>query len=184
MRSLTDRYWNIPSEEMFSDTAVQLSKKLKLTPEITQILVARGFKGVEEVEKFLYPKLKDLPSPFILKDIEKACSIIYNHIKRDGKIYIWGDYDVDGVTATSLLVRFFRTIGCDVKFHIPDRFAEGYGLNISKLHELYRPFAEDHILITVDCGITSHEKHCIYKKKWRNCDCNGSSRATRFSSLR
>ncbi|MDD2457245.1 MAG: single-stranded-DNA-specific exonuclease RecJ [Eubacteriales bacterium] len=104
-------------------------------------------------EQFLHPKLEDLHDPFLLPDMAAACRVIESAIERGLTIVIHGDYDVDGLTATALLVRFFRQNGIACEPLIPDRLVDGYGLSESSVE---RTLALDAgLLITVDCGVTS-----------------------------
>ena len=116
------------------------------------ILESRGLTTEEEIEKFIQCSLSDLRDPFLLKDMEKAVNFILE--KRDKKetIWIYGDYDVDGITSTSLLYLAFKEIGINAKYYIPLR-DEGYGLNKEALKEIKGNGGT--LAITVDCGISS-----------------------------
>ncbi len=118
------------------------------------LLEQRGISGREKVEAFLYPRLDRLPSPFAMKGMQEAVDLILTALAAGRNIVLWGDYDVDGTTGTALLIAFFRSIGKEVTWHIPDRLTEGYGLNL----EFLRKIAEElndfkYLLITIDCGI-------------------------------
>jgi single-stranded-DNA-specific exonuclease len=124
-------------------------------PEVfLTLLEQRGIAGREKVEAFLYPRLDRLPSPFAMKGMQEAVDLILTALAAGRNIVLWGDYDVDGTTGTALLIAFFRSIGREVTWHIPDRLTEGYGLNL----EFLRKTAEElndckYLLITIDCGI-------------------------------
>lgn len=133
-------------------------------PAIRQHLANCGITTEEETENYLFPKLKDLPSPFLLKSIDTAVELIISAIRNKDDILIWGDYDVDGITATSLLYTFFKQIGVTAKYHIPNRLTEGYGLNSRALREYATELTEDKLLITVDCGISNGEELNLAKK--------------------
>ena len=118
---------------------------------IAQLLYNRGIKP-EEIEPFLAADHRLEGNPFLLPDISQAVSRIYKAILSREKIAIYGDFDVDGVTATVILVEGLSRLGAEVIFHIPDRFSEGHGLNIAALKELHARGAN--LVVTVDCGIT------------------------------
>ncbi len=159
MKSITDRYWNEPDKFTPSKEQIVIAQKLRVKPEIINMAEKRGIKGETALRKYLYPSLNDLENPFSMKDMEKACSVIYEAITTNQEILIWGDYDVDGVTSTCLLVRFFNSVGVFPRWYIPNRFTEGYGLNSYTLKSMIKN-GNDHppILITVDCGITNHSE--------------------------
>jgi len=125
-------------------------------PEIIlEVLSKRGVKGRENIEKFLHPRLADLPEPSLMLGLEEAVDTILDYLATDRKIIVWGDYDVDGTTGTALLVTFFKKLGRIVKWHIPNRLEEGYGLNTAWFHkQKHIGEAEDFLLITVDCGVS------------------------------
>jgi len=129
---------------------------LNLHPLALRILFQRGYRTKEEILKFLSPKLEDLHSPFLLPDMDKAVERIASAIKRGEKILIYGDYDVDGVTSTSLLWYLLKDLGAKPLFYIPHRIREGYGL--SKEGVLYAKEAGISLIITVDCGTTAFEE--------------------------
>jgi len=123
---------------------------------INALLISRGITTKEKVNAFLNPSLEQLYDPLLLKDMDKAVKRIDEAIKKREKIYIYGDYDVDGITSTAILYRAFKRLGVDVSFYIPDRVNEGYGINkdaIDHIHSL----AVD-LIITVDSGITAVEE--------------------------
>jgi single-stranded-DNA-specific exonuclease len=129
-----------------------------IDPLIAKILAQRNVNGQESIRKFLHPKLQELPSPHLMKDMELAVTIIGDAVKRGVPILIFGDYDVDGTTATALLILFFQGIGCKADYYIPNRLSEGYGLQEKSLRKL--SMGSEHtekVLITVDNGISAHE---------------------------
>ncbi|MGO1478382.1 single-stranded-DNA-specific exonuclease RecJ, partial [Senegalia sp. (in: firmicutes)] len=130
-----------------------ISKEMNISYLITKILLNRGIKNKKDIEKFLNPTYDDFHDPFLLNDMKLASKRIMEAIELDEKIWIYGDYDVDGVTSTSLLVNFFSQIGIKVQFYIPNRHSEGYGLNKSAID--YIKMQKGNLIITVDCGITS-----------------------------
>lgn len=133
----------------------------KYSRDMLSILESRGFKTEEEIEKFIECSLSDLRNPFDLADMEKAVDFILE--KRDKKqtIWIYGDYDVDGITSTSLLYLAFKEIGINAEYYIPLR-DEGYGLNKHAIKEIKDNGGD--LIITVDCGISSVEEVAYAKE--------------------
>ena len=127
----------------------------KYSRDMLSILESRGLKTEEEIEKFIECNLSDLKDPFELKDMEKAVDFILDKRKNKETIWIYGDYDVDGITSTSLLYLGFKEIGINVEYYIPLR-DEGYGLNKHAIKEIKD--AGGNLIITVDCGISSVEE--------------------------
>ena len=134
----------------------KLSAKLGILPITAGLLVNRGMSSAQDAEAFLSASLSDLPSPFLMKGMEAAVRRLCRCIYEKEKVAVYGDYDVDGVTATSLLTSFLRGLGCDVTYYIPDRFTEGYGVNSSALHTLKQKQVT--LVISVDCGITAADE--------------------------
>ncbi len=136
-----------------------------LEPLIVKLLKKRGLKTNEEVQRFLEPELKDLPSPFLMAEMDRAAQLVSDCILNKGSILIWGDYDVDGTTSTALLLLFFEMLNCNVDYYIPNRLTEGYGLQSEAL-ERYTLAQENKadLLITVDNGISAHDAVIAAKK--------------------
>lgn len=123
---------------------------------ITQLLANRGLNSDEEIAAFLRPDYGKLHDPFIFKDMKKAVDRIWQAIKNKEKILIYSDYDADAVTANAVLFRMFEFFGVKPEIYIPDRFSEGYGLNVAA----FKKFKEQGIqlVLTVDCGTNSVEE--------------------------
>ena len=130
-----------------------VEKNLPIHPAIAEHLGYLGISSGADTQRFMFPSLQDLPSPTFLKYIDTAVELVIEAIENSHDILIWGDYDVDGITAASLLVLFFKDLGVEAICHIPDRLTEGYGLNADRLREFSIKLSEKKILITVDCGI-------------------------------
>jgi len=130
-----------------------LIRDLSLSPQVARILSHRGISLPETAQAFLHHGLKDLPSPFLFKDMKKAVDRLIHAITAKEKITIYGDYDVDGTVGTSILVRFFQEIGYPVHFYIPHRLREGYSLNKEALKTLHATGSQ--IIITVDNGASA-----------------------------
>lgn len=128
-------------------------KSDKYNQIILDLLSLRGIENEKESEIFLSPEYESLKDPHLIPDIEKAVSVIEAAVKNDEKITIYGDYDVDGISSTALLVDFFRKIGHKAEYYIPSRHEEGYGLNKEAIKEISN--RKSNLIITVDCGSTS-----------------------------
>ena len=137
---------------------IRLANGSILNPLIERLLQKRGLIGGETITSFLEPKLAELPSPFSMLDMDIAVTLIEKIIRNSGSIIIWGDYDVDGTTATALLVLFFRSLGVNVEYHIPNRLKDGYGIQKAGLKKITTNNVEKNtLLITVDNGISAFE---------------------------
>lgn len=120
---------------------------------LQKILISRGITDMAAMDKFLNPCVKDyMPNPSVLCDMDKAAAIIADSVLNGDKIAIYGDYDVDGITSTAVFVKYLRSLGVDVMWHLPTREGEGYGLNIGAIDEIAQHGAK--LIITVDCGIS------------------------------
>jgi single-stranded-DNA-specific exonuclease len=135
-------------------TVRRLTSDLAVEPLIAAVLVNRQITSMAAARAFLTPSLSAITPPGIIKDIEKAAERLIQALVADEKILIFGDYDVDGVTATALLLDFLRTAGGRVSHYIPHRRKEGYGLQTSHIRKRILPGGY-HLVITVDCGISS-----------------------------
>ena len=120
---------------------------------LQKILMSRGITDMAAMEQFLNPSIREyMPNPSVLCDMDAAAKIIADSIVAGEKIAIYGDYDVDGITSTAVLVKYFRALGVDVTWHLPTREGEGYGLNVNAIDEIATSGAK--LIITVDCGIS------------------------------
>ncbi len=145
--------WNIRPPA--TDLAATLARELKCHPAIATILVNRGIQSVEGAWAFLRPSLGQIGDPRLMAGMDVAVKRVRSAIYDKEKILVFGDYDVDGVTATAAMYEFLRRAGADVSYYIPHRTREGYGLKPNQITD--RPeFREVKLLITVDCGSSSH----------------------------
>lgn len=132
--------------------AENLHRYKDISPILAQILFNRGFENADDAHRFLYEKdLND--DPYMMKDMDKAVKRISSAIKSKEPIVVYGDFDADGVTSTTLMVQVLKALGADVTPYIPDRVEEGYGLNTPALENLAEQGKK--LVITVDCGIRS-----------------------------
>jgi single-stranded-DNA-specific exonuclease len=133
--------------------AASVAQALGLHPLAGRVLAARGLADPAAAETFLASRLADLPDPFSMKGMDAAVARIVRAVEEGERIALYGDYDVDGVTSTSLLAGFLRACGADVLTYVPHRLVEGYGLNTAAVEKLAAQGAR--LLVTLDCGITS-----------------------------
>lgn len=133
-----------------------LQQALNIHPVLCKLLVLRGMTDFEAAKKFFRPSLDDLHDPFLMRDMDQAIARIETAIANNEKILVYGDYDVDGTTAVSLVYSFFSGIYPNIGYYIPDRYTEGYGIST-----LGVDFAADNgysLIIALDCGIKAHDK--------------------------
>ncbi len=122
---------------------------------LSALLRCRGVDTEEKAQRFLYPDVSHLHDPFLMQGMDKAVRIIREAVAAGERIIVYGDYDVDGVCATSIMLETLREMGANPDFRIPSRHGEGYGLNCDAVREIA---AAHRLLITVDCGVTNHEE--------------------------
>ena len=145
--------WSIATP---SAQAAELATCLKTSPLLAQILLNRGLADLPLCQNFLSPSLHHLHAPSMLPGITRAAQRINEAIKAREKIVIYGDYDVDGITATAILWHAITLLGGDVDYYIPKRLEEGYGLNSEALKQLADAGAK--LIVSVDCGVTAIEE--------------------------
>ena len=135
------------------DTIKSFADDLNSSPVLARVLLNRGIEDVESARKFFRPSLRQLHDPFLMKGMEKAVDRVKRAIESEQRILIYGDYDVDGTTATSMLLLFLRQLHTDVGFYIPERLVDGYGLSENGIRKTKEQNID--LIITVDCGITA-----------------------------
>ncbi len=138
------------------DTAMirRVSGQLQVSPLLAQVLIARGMSDAEQAKAFLNAKLGDLNDPALLPGVEQAADAVVKALQQKRRITIYGDYDVDGVTGTSILWYCLQLCGGHVDYYIPCRMEEGYGLNETAIRQLHEEDPQ-RLLVSVDCGIAS-----------------------------
>ncbi len=157
-----DKRWvlkDMPDKELVE----QLSKELNINKKLAVLLAQRGVSNFEEARSFFRPQLSDLHDPFLMKDMDKAVERIRKALDAGEKIMIYGDYDVDGTTAVSIVYSFLRTFHKKIDFYIPDRYDEGYGISFKGID--FAVENEYKLLIALDCGIKAVEKVEYAKQK-------------------
>ena len=142
----------------------EIANKLKISHLLAQVLINRGITDISTARNFLQPQISSLGDPSLLPGIEKASVRINDAIRKKEKIVIYGDYDVDGLSATALMYRCLMLLGAHVDYYIPERLEEGYGLNSDAIKKLKEGGAD--VILTVDCGINAYREAHIA----RECD--------------
>lgn len=143
------------------ETVQHLAKSLNVEDFVATLLVQRGIETFEDARRFFRPSLDNLHDPYLMKDMEKAVERIEKAVENKENILVFGDYDVDGTTAVSLVSSYLKTYYSNVATYIPDRYDEGYGVSFKGID-----FADDNgfsLIIALDCGIKSIE-HVAYAK--------------------
>ncbi len=148
----------------------EISNALRVSPLLSQLLINRGLTDVRSAETFLQSNLSLLSDPMLLPDIEKSSERIIDALSQGEKITVYGDYDVDGISATALMVQCLETLSrlywnqkSIIDYYIPDRLEEGYGLSVGAIETLSEMGTK--VIITVDCGVNSFEEAKFAREK-------------------
>ena len=150
------KVWRSRSGEPFPEFLPDWAGKLCVSPRLAQLMWSRGLGSLEQMDIFLCPGLRHLMSPSLIPGLTGAAEVVARALSEGRKVSVWGDYDVDGVTATALLKDFFASRGHEVGHYIPARLEEGYGLSVQGLEKLAASGTQ--LVLTVDCGITAVEE--------------------------
>jgi single-stranded-DNA-specific exonuclease len=153
--------WNLPSPD--DDAADELASRLKVSRVVAQILLNRGIVEPADCEAFLRPSLKCLHDPATIPGLPRAAERIAKAVRDNEKVVIYGDYDVDGITATSILWHAIRVLGGQADYYVPHRIDEGYGLNSEAIAQICNDGAR--LIITVDCGVTAIEPAKVARER-------------------
>ena len=150
-----EKIWKL-REGVDADNVRQLSSELGVDPVLAELLVQRGVCTFEQARSFFRPNLDNLHDPFLMTDMDKAVERVHKAVSSGEKILVYGDYDVDGTTAVSLVYSFLRRLTRNLDFYIPERYDEGYGVSYKGID-----WASENgfnLIITLDCGIKANEK--------------------------
>ena len=165
-KGIMEKRWILPATD--NEALVNaLAAELGLSPLIARLLLGRGVSVPADARRFLSPALADLHDPFLLPDMDKTIDRLDQALRQGQRIMIYGDYDVDGITATALLVKGLARIGADVGWYLPNRSREGYGISTAGIDEAKHRGVS--LVISVDCGITAHTE--IAYAKGLGIDC-------------
>lgn len=140
----------------------QIGARFRIDPVTARIIRNRGIEGEAAIDRYLNGTLDDLYDPMLLKDMERAVSILCEAVDTGKKIRIVGDYDIDGVCSTYILLQAFERLGSDVDFEIPDRIKDGYGINESIIEQAHADGVE--VILTCDNGISAFHQVELAKK--------------------
>ena len=157
--------WEIDSSD--EKTVAGLARALGISAVLARLLIKRNVRNPEEARNFLSCDLSSLHDPFLFRDMDKAVGRIKSAIDNKENILIYGDYDVDGLTATALLYSALKRCGAHAHNYIPDRVKEGYGLNAEALEKARKDGTK--LVIAVDCGVTAVEEVALLKKHHIDC---------------
>ncbi len=156
--------WNfaeyLPQEE---DNAKELAQELSISPILCRMLLRRGITTTSDAKKFFSPQLSELLDPFLFCDMSKAVSRLNEAIMHKERILVYGDYDVDGVTAVALVYKFLLQFYSNIDYYIPDRYEEGYGVSKRGVNYAYETHVK--LVIVLDCGIKAIENIQYAKDK-------------------
>ena len=133
-----------------------LEKELNIPRQIAHLLAVRGIETYDQAKTFFRPDITTLHDPFLMKDMEAGATRLSQAIRDHQKVLVYGDYDVDGTTATACVVMFLKEFGVDASYYIPHRFKEGYGINPDGIRHAIDIKAD--LIVSVDCGITAIEE--------------------------
>ncbi|SMO71165.1 single-stranded-DNA-specific exonuclease RecJ [Gracilimonas mengyeensis] len=145
------------------ESVSSLGEKLGIPGKIARLLAIRGIQTYDDAKYFFRPKIELLHDPFLMKDMEAGAERLALAIRKSERVLVYGDYDVDGTTATSCLYTFLKEFGVDADYYIPHRFKEGYGINPEGIS--YAEEINASLIVSVDCGITAIEEAKSAKEK-------------------
>ena len=141
----------------------ELQESLCVPKIVAELLVQRGISTFETAKTFFRPNLRHLHNPFLMKDMDSAVVRLSTAIQQGENILVYGDYDVDGTTAVSLMYSFIKSIHENVDYYIPDRYSEGYGISFKGVD--YAANKQFSLIIALDCGIKAVDKVDYARKK-------------------
>ncbi len=150
---MSAKEWIFPERAADGAVVEEFCARFSIPAPVARVMINRGFDTVESAQRFLDKSLDCLHDPLTMADMERAANRLRLAVEKGEKITIYGDYDVDGITATALMVRYLRELGAEVDAYIPNRKSEGYGVNSSALQTIAASGAK--VIVTVDTGITA-----------------------------
>lgn len=151
------KYISTLDENVNMDFIDKMSKLFNLDKNLVHLLYSRGIDTQEKLKKFLNPGIQDFYDPFLFEDMQAGVDLISKHLENNSKILIFGDYDVDGISACAILIKYFSSINANVSNYMPNRYEDGYGLTVETINKIFAKNKPD-LIITVDCGITAVEE--------------------------
>lgn len=146
--------WKLRDGADIPATLPSIAAELGITELMAEVLWNRGFTSVKDMDLFLSPGLRNLCNPKEIPGLTEAAEVLARELAQGKKFAVWGDYDVDGVTSTTVVKTFMKERGIETLHHLPNRLEEGYGMNVGGIKKLREQGVE--LLLTVDCGITNN----------------------------
>jgi len=145
--------WRLKNAEIHNNSA--LIEELGIHPKLSFLLAQRGIITKDDALEFFNPRIHQIHSPFLMKDMSIASERLISAINSNQKILVYGDYDVDGTTAVSIMYSFLKQLDCNVEYYVPDRYAEGYGVSMMGINFAIKESFD--LIITLDCGIKANK---------------------------
>ncbi|CAM2828695.1 single-stranded-DNA-specific exonuclease RecJ [Fructilactobacillus fructivorans] len=153
---LSSKYnWKLKQNNINGDAVNQLASELGLEPLVVKLMFERGYDDADKIKHYLNPDTSDLNDPFLMHDMQKAVDRIDTAIEKGEQITVYGDYDADGLTSTSILYETLVEMGADVRYYIPNRFKDGYGPNIKAFQKIIDSGTS--LIVTVDNGVAGFD---------------------------
>ena len=153
---MTSRWNYLPLTAEEQKLETELARRFANVAPISELLVQRGISSVAEAEKFFHPSLRDLHDPFLMPDMDKAVDRLNRAMGSKERIMVYGDYDVDGTTAVSLVYRYLQNFYSEIEYYIPTRYDDGYGISKAVIDEADE--RDVTLIIILDCGIKAIEE--------------------------
>lgn len=154
------KYYNVSAN---STLILEYAKKFNVDPKVMEIIFSKGYTTPEKISAFLTPTKQSFVDPFKLSGMEQCVQKIKDAVSNNKRILIFGDYDVDGMSATAIMIKMLAKLGTKADYYLPNRFIDGYGLTNEVIDKLNAQFSPQ-LIITVDCGITCYEQVEYCKK--------------------
>lgn len=151
---MMQKRWLIKSAQN-STTVEQFRSEIKTDAIVAELLLQRGINSFDQARDFFNPSLEQLHSPFAMKNMDRALSVLKEALDNERKILLYGDYDVDGTTAVSLMFNYLQQLSGNIEYYIPDRYSEGYGLSEKGVDYAIKESID--LVVTLDCGIKAVE---------------------------
>ena len=145
-----------------SSLVEEYAKEFNVLPSTMYLILSRGFSTKEQVRDYL--SMGELLDPFLIKNMKELCDRVNLAKQMGDRVLIFGDYDVDGISATAIMLKTLKRLGIDADFYLPNRYVDGYGLTCDCIDKIEKQFAPD-LIITVDCGITCFKEVEYAKEK-------------------
>ena len=146
-----------------STDILQLANEFNIDKNVMEIIYSKGYRTIQEISCFLSPTLQPFYDPYLLSGMKECCDKIKDAVENKKDVLIFGDYDVDGISATSIMLITLKKLGIDARYYLPNRFIDGYGLTNDVIDKICKEKKPD-LIITVDCGITCYNEVEYCKK--------------------